>query len=435
MRFQMDIYVVQPGDTIYSIADKYGVTAEGLFQDNELTNPSNLVVGQTIVIVYPKQIYTVQEGDTLINIAAVNGITVMQLLRNNPFLSNRAFIYPGETLTISYDTKGSLITNGFAYAYIGKETMKKTLPNLSYLTVYNFRISTDGEIITYYEDGEMIQLAKEYGTIPLMMATTLSLQGEPNIELTYKILLDEALQERIINGILEIMKDKGFLGINFLFNFMDEANQALYNNFTVKAANRINGEGFLLFITFNLNNIDTSKISVSKIDYKQISQLANGITFVQIIWGSNSGPPSPLSNISDLRTYIDYAVTTALPEKMILGSSVISYDWKLPYIPGSTVANSLTIDSVLVIAHDTNSEIQFDDVSMTPYFNYIRTGFAEPEQHIVWSIDARSINGLVQIISDYKLAGIGIWNAMIYYAQFWLVLRSQYDITKLLPEY
>lgn len=57
----MDIHVVQPGETIYSIAEKYSVSATRLIQDNGLIEPNNLVVGQTIVIVYPEQVYTVQE--------------------------------------------------------------------------------------------------------------------------------------------------------------------------------------------------------------------------------------------------------------------------------------------------------------------------------------------------------------------------------------
>lgn len=430
----MDIYVVQPGDTIYSIADKYGVSAEGLIQENELINPFNLVIGQTIVITYPKQVYTVQEGDTLSDIAAAHGITVIQLLRNNPFLSDREFIFPGETIIISYETKGSFLTNGFIYAYIEKETLKKTLPNLSYLTVYNYRVSDHGDIDSYYDDEEIIQIAKEYSTIPLMMVTTLSLHGEANIEVANKVLSDKAYQDQLIDKMIEIVKAKGYLGINLLFNFMNESNQTLYNNFTEKAANRIQGEGFLLFITFNINIPNTNEIAFNNVDYTTISNFVNNIIFAQIVWGSNSGPPLPVNKISSLRNYINFAVETAPPNKVFLGVSVISYDWRLPYVPGETVANSLTTDSALILAQDTNSEIQFDDISMTPYFYNSTMGVDEAEQHIVWSIDARSINSLVQIISDYKLAGINIWNVMIYYAQLWLVLRSQYDFTKLLPE-
>lgn len=121
----MEIYVVQQGDTIYSIADKYGVTVDKLAQANGLVAPYNLVIGQAIVIAFPKQSYTVQQGDTLQSIADAYDVSMMQLLRNNPFLFDREYIYPGETLVISYNTNGSMTTNGFAYPYIKQDTLLK----------------------------------------------------------------------------------------------------------------------------------------------------------------------------------------------------------------------------------------------------------------------------------------------------------------------
>ena len=65
----MDIHVVQPGDTMYRLAQQYGVSMERLLQDNQLQNPSQLVVGQTVVIRYPALTHTVKAGDSLYSIA------------------------------------------------------------------------------------------------------------------------------------------------------------------------------------------------------------------------------------------------------------------------------------------------------------------------------------------------------------------------------
>lgn len=106
----MIIHVVQPQETIQSIAEIYGVSAEKLIIDNELINPEDLVPGQTIVITYPQKVYIVQDGDTLESIAVMHNISVMQLLRNNPILAGREYIYPGELLVISYGTNRSITT-------------------------------------------------------------------------------------------------------------------------------------------------------------------------------------------------------------------------------------------------------------------------------------------------------------------------------------
>ena len=56
----MTVYTVESGDSVYSIARKFGVPASRIVTDNELSNPSRLIVGQSIVILYPTETYTVR---------------------------------------------------------------------------------------------------------------------------------------------------------------------------------------------------------------------------------------------------------------------------------------------------------------------------------------------------------------------------------------
>jgi spore germination protein len=46
----MDIYLVKPGDTIYSIAQKYNVSHERLAYDNNILPNYNIVNGQIIIV-------------------------------------------------------------------------------------------------------------------------------------------------------------------------------------------------------------------------------------------------------------------------------------------------------------------------------------------------------------------------------------------------
>ena len=75
----MVIHVVQPGDSLYRIAQMHGVPLQFLIQQNELHGPYRLTPGQTIVVPQPTQTYTVKRGDTLGDIAARNGTTVLAL--------------------------------------------------------------------------------------------------------------------------------------------------------------------------------------------------------------------------------------------------------------------------------------------------------------------------------------------------------------------
>jgi spore germination protein len=429
----MDIHVVQQGDSIYSIAEKYGVPVEKIIIDNGLEFSNNLVIGQTIVITYPAQTHIVQQGDTLQSIANTYDVTPMQILRNNPYLSDREYLFVGESLVISYNTTRSITTNGIVYPFIKRETLLKTLPSLTYMSVFNYTTIEKGEIVEYQDDTEIIKVAKDYGVIPLMMLTTLTPSGAANIETAYSILLNEEYQEETINNFIEIIKRKGYQGINIIFSYLNEENQLLYQSFVQRIYDRIQSEGFLFFITINFNmQIVETKLQLEQIDYGNLSRLANGLIFVKFKFGFDYGPPDPVTNLTNIRILIDYAATNTSLDKLSIGIQAIGYDWQLPYIPNKSSATSLSIDAVLRLADHVGTTIQFDDVSQTPYFYYNQFTFDYPFQHIVWFIDARTINAVNNLIIEYNLNGAGVWNIMIYNAQLWTIINANFDVIKLI---
>lgn len=86
-------YVVQKGDSLYSIANKLGTTVSELKKENNLTT-NTLQIGQVLRIptkeIYEgeENIYIVKKGDTLYSIAAANNTTVDELKKANNLTSN-----------------------------------------------------------------------------------------------------------------------------------------------------------------------------------------------------------------------------------------------------------------------------------------------------------------------------------------------------------
>lgn len=107
-----NVYVVQRGDSLYSIASKFGVTVNELKSANNLT--SNLLsVGQSLIIpsttpeVTPPGeyvVYTVKSGDTLYKIANQYGVSVNDIIEFNQLPStslsiNQQLLIPTGTVT------------------------------------------------------------------------------------------------------------------------------------------------------------------------------------------------------------------------------------------------------------------------------------------------------------------------------------------------
>lgn len=423
----MEIYVVQPGDNIESIALKYGITVERLISDNGMINPYALVVGQTIVILYPSQTYTVQQDDTLATIAVNNRISLMQLMRNNPILYDREYIYTSESLVISYDTVKDVQVIGYSYAYLNRDVLIRALPYLTFLSIFNYRITENANIISYGDDTEIIQMAKEYNTIPLMMISSFSPTGELNIEQVYELLLGNEQQDKFISDTLQLLRTKGFMGINLSITYIKEYNLSLYMIFFEKISSALRNKGYIFFITIS----PEYSIAFENLDYNRISNLVDRIVFLQNVWEMSKQPPSPISNISLIKPFIEQVSNTVSPKVISLGIPLIGFDWELPFAPKVTIAKTLSLNSALTLAYEQRAVIQFDEVSQTPYFEYISSTVGAPEKHIVWFIDARSIKALSDVIIDYDLESTGLWHLPALNQQLFSILNSTFNIIKL----
>lgn len=431
----MEIYVVKPGDTIYSIAQNFGVSVIRLIYENGLPNPYNLVQGQALVITYPSQEHIVKEGDSLSSIAEMYHVPLMQLLRNNSFLTSRDYIYPGETLVISYSTQGSVQTNGFAYDFISDDTLRETLPYLTYLSIFNYRLGERGSIIKYGEDERLIQAAKDYGVAPLFMISSLSALGESDIALLYEFLKNSDYQDAYIKSAIDIMKSSGYSGLNILVDGLNSTNQFLFIRAWIKISEQLRNNQLTFFLTIDPNiKEDYNNITYEEIDYAKISSLVDGIIFLNYTWASTPEQPGPINSLSLINYFIESTISNLPADKIMVGMPLIGYDWRLASNTLESRASSLTINSSIILALNTGSVIQFDELSQTPFFTYKETSRGVEYNHIVWFIDVRSIYALNNIIMQYKILGSGIWNIMIYYQPLWTLLMAQFDVIKLLPD-
>ncbi len=100
-------YIVQRGDTLYSIARRYGTTVQAIATRNNIVNPSRIFVGQRLIIhgsVTPSprpatRTHIVQRGETLYSIARRYGVTAWAIAMTN-HLYNPNIIYAGQRLII-----------------------------------------------------------------------------------------------------------------------------------------------------------------------------------------------------------------------------------------------------------------------------------------------------------------------------------------------
>lgn len=425
----MIIHVVQDGETADEIAKKYGIAVEKLILDNEMQNPNNLAAGETLVILIPKVTHTVQEGDTLYGIAELYGISVRQLLRNNPYLSDREFIYPGETIVISYETEkvGKLSTYGYAYPYINTDVLIKTLPYLTYITVYSYTFEADGRI-NDLDDLEIIELAKNYQVAPIMMLNPEDDTQNGVSDIIENLLLSQVSQERFFSNVLRILKTKGYYGVNLNVPYIFPQNRDNYLEFMINFSNYLKSEGhYVVFNTLSLNAFEImTGVVYEGFDYSKLIQYIDGLFLMTYEWGNYIGIPTGIISFDKIRRYVSEMAERFPADRLYIGIPILGYMWELPFVLGVSRGIAVTSNAAVELSKSVDAVINYDDLSKTAYFQYILD-----KEYVVRFKDTRSIIEYLNLVKEFDLKGISIWNIMIFYPQLWLVVNALYDINNI----
>lgn len=422
----MIIHTVQPGETIASIARYYGVNAERLIEENGLLFPERLVVGQALVILFPREIHEVKEGDSLYEIAKRYRTTINQLYRNNPFLGGNPMLRVGDRLVVQYKQNhlGEAQINGYAYPFINFDLLKATLPYMSFIMPFTYEINADGTLLAP-DDAAMIQAANDYGVAPIMNLSNLREPDGFDSDLAHQVLSDAVLQGRVIEATMQTIQEKGYAGLDVDFEYVYEEDRYLFADFIRKLRMRLAPLDMEVFVAVAAKTSDDEKgVLTAGHDYQALGEAADGVLLMTYEWGYRYGPPMAIAPIGNVRQVLDYAVTRMEPEKIFLGVPNYGYDWPLPFEQGVTAAHSISNVEAITLAADNGVAIDYSITSQAPFFYYEQEGTT----HQVWFEDAKSIRAKLELIAEYGLRGAGYWNLMRPFQANWSVLNAMYGI-------
>ncbi|WP_249872245.1 glycoside hydrolase family 18 protein [Oceanobacillus saliphilus] len=428
----MQIHVVGQGDTLFSIANTYDTTAAAITDANELEAPDDLVIGQAIVIPIIGQFYFVQPGDSLYSIGLRFGIPYQELARINNIpiesilpIGLRLYIPPLQKRPIT------------SYAYIEPfgDTVSETLENaaikntpyLTFLALFSYRVNRDGTLTTP-PIGNLRQIAADTDTAMAMVVTNLE-EGAFSDELGNIILNVQAVQNTLLDNIVNNATAGGFRDVHFDFEFLLPEDREPYNAFLRRAKERLSQEGILVS-TALAPKTDPEQVGqwYEAHDYAAHGEIVDFVVLMTYEWGYSFGPPLAVSPINEVRRVIEYAVTVIPTEKILMGQNLYGYDWTLPFVVGGPAARAVSPQQAIAIARENNVPIQYNTLAQAPFFTYTD---AEGLEHEVWFEDARSIQAKFDLIREFELLGIAYWKLGLAFPQNWLLMNDQFEITKL----
>jgi len=171
-----------------------------------------------------------------------------------------------------------------------------------------------------------------------------------------------------------------------------------------------------------------SSIFYDELQYDILGQSANGIILITYEAGFSFGISPAVVAFETFSNYINIWTKLIPSQKIVTGLSTISYIWKLPYIEEVTLGQSMSYDSAVALAREVGAVIQYDEVTKSSYFRFILK-----DEYVVRFRDARGVEAILSLVPSHDLNGTAIWNCMFFYNQMWLIINSQYEITKIVP--
>lgn len=423
----MVIYTVKPGDTVNALAAEYGLAPEQIISDNGLAPDGLLVVGQSLVFLFPEEIYSSSGGETVNEIAGRYGISTRTLYRNNYFLNGRPTLEAGDRVVIRYEDapRDTAFLGGYAYDFISQSLLDSVVSYMTYLMPFTYGFSADGELVAS-DDSRLIQTAVRYGTRPLMHLSTLTPGGYFSNEAAHELFANPEAIERLQQNILENIRAKGYVGLDVDFEYLFAEDKDAYVAFIAGTTALLNENGYFCVVALPPKTSDEQMgLLYEGIDYAALGEAANICFIMTYEWGYRLGPPMAVAPIGSVRRVVEYARSRIPAEKLILGISNYGYDWTLPYVRGESVAPSLSTVEAVALALERGAEIQFDEQAASPYFYYTDENGRE---HVVWFEDARSYREKVNLIKEYSLVGGFIWDLMRRNPQGFVTLNVLLDV-------
>ena len=372
----MDIYVVQPGDTIDGIAGKYGINVQTIITDNQIVYPYALAVGQALFI---------DLGTRL----------------------------PDRSLRVS----------GYAYPFISEWVLEQTLPYLSELPIFSYGFTEEGVLVPpILSDEWMINMAKEYGTLPILTLTPFDETGNFNNLLINALVNDSAAIDTLIGNLLSVMYAKGYVGVDIVAKDRDA-----FTEFVRRVAQVMKENGFHTSIALAPKTSAQQRgVLYEGKDYRALGKIVDHALIMTYEWGYTYGPPLAVAPLNQVRRVVEYAVTEIEPAKLDLGIPNYGYDWPLPYERGVTAATPIGNVQAVQIAIRQGVSIQFDELAQSPFFTYEADGI----QHEVWFEDVRSIQQKFNLIKEFGLGGCGYWQIMRWWRANWKLLTKNFYVEK-----
>ena len=368
--------------------------------------------------------YIVQPGDTLQSVARMFDVPTGRLLSINPEIGETGVLYAGQMLRVPENgqVRRTIEVNAYTFPLDNPIQWENVFQFLTYLSIFGHEIRPNGEL-TMPDSEPLILAAQQAGVAPLMVVTN-TIDGVYSGDLLHGIFSDMQAQVALIDRCMAVAQEYGYYGVNFGFEYILEDDYGVYASFLNMAANRLHAAGLIILASIRLVvvlNNQTARLAESLTLYSRILDRF-------IITPGDFICMEGLIPVDAMQQGLDFVAQNISGPKILLGVPNCCYEWQAPYQPGGEY-QVLTANQADAIVRSVGVFPGTDPYTQMAVFEIQEDTGA---QRMILC-DSKSSLLVLELVTAYNLGGVSLRTLQLFNYASYQDIAIQFNIRKVLP--
>ncbi|WP_313888833.1 LysM peptidoglycan-binding domain-containing protein [Peribacillus sp. TH24] len=412
------IHKVKTGNTLWKVANQYGVSVSELQKENKLTS-SEINVGQNLKIPQKYKIHKVVSGDTLWKISTKYEVTTSDLTKLNNLrtvtlkvgqkLKIPDYYYQVQLLdgkkgwikkSLLQKKKQSLIVMGWKHNG-SKENYTQQLkhPNLNVVSPRSYTLKDSGNFVSVSVDTKYVQYAHKQGK---QVWQLIGNKFDP--VLTGSILGSTKKRQKLVSALRDSLVKTKSDGINVDFENIDPKNKKDFVLFIGELKKALKPHGIKLSVDVTRENDDP--FWSKSLDRKELGKIADYIIIMGYDehWGGSPVAGS-VSSLPWIKEGTKLLMKEVPAHKIILAVPFYTREWVTDLSTNKVKSHDRTMAEVNKIISSHGLKKVWDKKTSQNYVEYTSKG----KKHQIWIEDKKSMKLRLDLVKQNHLGGVSAW--------------------------